>query len=191
MACLKCGQIVYQGSVVFVRGAGKNRTPIEMCPACADGLRKAFELETQDPRLGTGILVGVGAALIASLVWYAVVVGTQYEVGFVAIGVGWLVAQAVMVGAGRKRGASLQLVSVGITLLAMTIGEYFILHHFLVLALAEKGMEDVPLLLPLSAAADLVGSGLLDDPLTLIFWAIAIYAAFRLPAKRRLAVLNR
>src|SRR5262249_26232739 len=123
MVCTKCGQTVDQGSVVIVRNAKKNQTPIELCPACADGFRKAFELETQDPRLGTGILVGIGAALIASLVWYTVVVGTQYEVGFVAVGVGWLVAQAVMLGAGRKRGASLQFVSVGITLLAMTIGE--------------------------------------------------------------------
>lgn len=132
------------------------------------------------------LLLGVGAAVVSSLLWYAVVLLTNYQLGIVAIAVGWLVAHAVMRGAGGKRGPRLQVVSVVITALAMAMSEYLMVHHFTAQALAQQGYTDIPLLLPVEAMFTLVVEGIKADPATLLFWGIALWEAYALPAARRL-----
>mgnify|MGYP005839118873 CR=1 FL=1 len=72
-------------------------------------------------------------------------------------------------------------------MLAMAFSEYLIVRHFAVRALAERGVAGIPLLLPLDAIVELVVEGIKADAVTLLFWAIAVYAAFTIPARRRLA----
>ena len=69
---------------------------------------------------------------------FAIVVVTQHELGIVAVAVGWLVGQAVVVGSGGKRGLRLQLLSVLIALATMAGAEYFILREAVVAYLAEQ-----------------------------------------------------
>jgi hypothetical protein len=146
--------------------------------------------ETEDPNLVGALVLGMGAAGVSTVLWYAMVVITNYQLGVVAIAVGWLVAQAVMRGAGGKRGPRLQALSVAGTVVAMALSEYLIVHHFTARALVQQGYADLPLVLPWQTMVLLVIEGLKSDPLTLLFWGIAVWEAFALPAARRLSVRN-
>ena len=72
-------------------------------------------------------------------------------------------------------------------MLAMAFSEYLIVRHFAVRALAERGLPGIPLLLPDDAVLEQHVVRLVADAVTLLFWAIAVYAAFTIPARRRLA----
>ena len=126
--------------------------------------------------------------MLSALIWYGIVVVADYQLGIIAIAVGWLVAQGVMLGAGRKRGPSLQAISVVITIGAMAASEYLIVRHILIQLAVEEGyfVNDVPFLLPLEDIWFLIFEGIKADPITLVFWAIALWEAFSLPAKQRL-----
>lgn len=144
------------------------------------------ECGREKPRVAVAALLGVLVALVTSLIWYAVVATTQYQLGIVAVVVGWLVGKAVVRGAGGVRGPALQKLSAGITAAAMIFSEYLIARHFLAQRLAAEGITYVPVLLPVRFMLLLIGDSLVTDPLTLVFWAIAIWEAYRVP-KARLA----
>jgi hypothetical protein len=184
--CTNCGAAIPEGHEIALRGRDKKAPILTLCSNCAFDIERAFQAETESPNLVFALLAGLGAALISGLVWYAAVAITNWQLGILAVGVGWLVAQAVMLGAGRKRGSSLQVISVAITLVTMILSEYFIVRHFVVEALTEEGYTDFVLFLPLVDMVELVVEGLKADPLTLVFWAIAAYEAFILPRQRRL-----
>lgn len=159
-----------------------------VCPTCASTslLAKAVQDERENPKLAGALLLGLGAAVISSVLWYAAVILTNYQLGIVAIAIGWLVAQAVMRGAGGKRGPRLQVLSVATTVFAMAMSEYLIVHHFTAQALVQEGYGQLPLLLPMQVMLTLVFEGIKADPATLLFWGIALWEAYTLPKAHRM-----
>ena len=143
------------------------------------------EKQTSDPDMLNALLYGLVAGAVGAAIWFAIVVVTNYEVGIVAILIGWLVGQAVVFGSGKKRGMKLQVLSVLLTLAAMVGAEYFIVRQFVVQYVAEQAgaaeAAQIPLFLEPDIAFDFVAGVVQDDPITLVFWAIALYAAFRVP----------
>jgi hypothetical protein len=184
--CAACGAEIPQGQAVVLRGKDKKAPPKTICPNCATSLEKTFEAETENPNLLGALALGLSAAVISALVWYLLVALTHYQIGFVAVGVGFLIGVAVRFGAGGQRGIALQLASVAITLLAMGTSEYLIVRHFAAQALAEEGYTSIPLVLPIGLMLMLVVESIKSDPLTLLFWGIAAWEAFAIPGKRRL-----
>jgi hypothetical protein len=124
-----------------------------------------------------GFLAGLVAAVIASAVWYGVVAVSHFQVGIVAIAVGFLVGQGVVLGARRRGSLALVAISVVLTLLALVVSEYLIIAHFVG---QELGMQ-VELLQPPDFVASVVAESVQADPLTLVFWAIALFQAFVIP----------
>lgn len=185
-ACAHCGVAIPAGSELTFRGMRRKAPDVTMCSNCARTVERAFQAETEDIRPVNALLLGLGAAMLSSVVWYGAVVITNLQLGIIAVGVGWLVAQAVMLGAGRKRGSTLQGLSVTITVLAMGFSQYLIVRHFAVKALSRQGYTNIPLLLPLELMVRLIVESIKRDPMTLVFWAIAVWEAYRLPAPRRL-----
>lgn len=183
--CAVCAVDIQEGQAVLLRGK-KNSPPISVCATCADDMERAIRVETEAPNLAGGLVAGLAAAAVASLIWYGVVAITEYQLGLVALLVGWLVGKAVMLGAGGKRGISLQLMSVGITLPAMVLGEYFIVRHFIVEALKANGESGFRLFLPVADMFEVVLEGIRIEPTTLLFWALALWVAFRTPAARQI-----
>jgi hypothetical protein len=149
-----------------------------------------LQAETENPNLILAVLAGLAAAVAGVLVWYGVVVITKYQLGFIAVGVGWLVAMAVVFGSGRMRGPALQAISIAITLVALVMSEYLIVRYALTEFLAEQGFTEVALFLPLGAMLELVVASIQENLFTLIFWAIALWAAFSTPARRHLRRVN-
>lgn len=132
--------------------------------------------------LATGLVAGLVAAVVASAIWYAVVVVTGYQVGLVAIAVGFLVGQAVVLGAGRHGSIVLVAGSVVLTLLALAASEYLIVVHFIGLEFAADGLA-IEVLQPIDFMIEVVAESVQADPLTLLFWAIALFQAFAIPAR--------
>lgn len=184
--CAACGVEIPAGQEIVLRGKDKNAPPVTVCPNCAKAVERAFQAEAESPNLIGASLLGVGAAVISSLVWYGIVAITHYQLGSIAVGVGWLVGTAVRLGAGGKRGMLLQIISVLITLIAMAVSEYLIVRYFVVQVLAAEGYTDIPLLLPADMMLELMAESIKEKPMTLLFWGIATWEAFAIPAKRRL-----
>lgn len=184
--CSVCGAEIEARAATVLPPRKRNDPPIALCPACVAQVEALFVAETEGAQLLPAVGLGLVAGLAAAAVWYAVVIVTDYQLGLVAVGVGWLVAQAVMLGAGRKRGGALPWISTVLTLIAMTVAQYLIMRNLVVGLLAEEGVSHVDLLLPLDLAAILVFEGLKADPVTLFFWIIALWQAYSMTRKRRL-----
>jgi len=125
-----------------------------------------------------GLAGGLLAAVIATVVWYGVVAISGWQVGFIAVGVGWLVGTGTVLGAGG-RGSFLHVVSSGLfTIVALAISEYLIVFHF---ASQAFGLVLGDLLQSPDFMLEVVVESLAADPLTLLFWGIALLAAAGIP----------
>ena len=124
-----------------------------------------------------GVLAGVVAAILATAIWYGVVAVTHFQVGIVAIAVGFIVGTGVVLGARRHTSIVLVAVSVILTLIALAVSEYLIVAHFVS---QELGFA-VDLVQPPDVFFGVISDSLGADPLTLVFWAIALFQAFIIP----------
>jgi Ca2+/H+ antiporter len=120
------------------------------------------------------------------VVWHVVVVVTGYEIGYVAIGVGWLIGLTVHIGSGRKRAAPLQALSAGITLLTLVVANYFTFLHFLRAYLIEQKTEGYGGQFFFVSPLEPSFLQSLISPIGLLIWAIALYVAFSVPKPRAL-----
>ena len=127
-----------------------------------------------------GLLGGLVAAILATAVWYGVVAVSGFQVGIVAIAVGFLVGQGVVIGARRHGSVLLVALSAALTLLALVVAEYLILAHFAGQQLAAEGLA-IEVVQPPDFVISVVTESVQSDPLTLVFWAIALFQAVAIP----------
>ena len=85
--------------------------------------------------LGRAALFGLGGALAGAALYYIVRAVTGYELGLIAIVVGYMVGWAMQRGAGGRGGRRYQLVAVALTYLA--IGSSYVPHLFEAAASAD------------------------------------------------------
>jgi hypothetical protein len=147
--------------------------------------------------LAGGVIGGAIGAVLATAIWYGVVTVTHWQIGFVAVAIGFIVAQGVVFGAGRHPSILLVPVSLAFTFVALVVSEYFIARFLINEGLAEllalmgsgqaEGMEFTYAELQAEfqgmSPIDIVRSSLESDPLTLLFWAIAGWEAFVIPMR--------
>ena len=67
------------------------------------------------------IALGAGAAVVGSLLYAAFTIATHIEIGYVALGVGYLIGKAMMTGSGDRGGRNYQVVAVILTYLAVSM----------------------------------------------------------------------
>ena len=125
-----------------------------------------------------GLLGGLFAAAIATGVWYGVVALTNWQIGLVAVAVGWLVGTGTVLGAGGGASFLLVVSSAIFTLVALAVSEYLIIFHFLSEII---GLSMADLLQPPDVMLQVVIESLTADPLTLVFWAIALFVSVSIP----------
>jgi hypothetical protein len=124
-----------------------------------------------------GLLAGLLAAVLATAVWYGVVALTSYQLGIVAIAVGFLVGQGVVLGARGHASMALPVISVVLTLLALAISEYLIVAYFV----GQEVGVPIDIVQPPDFVVGVITDSLAADPLTLAFWAIALFQAVAIP----------
>jgi hypothetical protein len=126
-----------------------------------------------------GVLGGLVGAAVATALWYGVVVVTGWQIGLVAIVVGFVVGKAVVFGAGGRGSIPLVAVSGAFTLAALVVSEYLIVHHFLVEYYGSAEMFS--LIQPIDFVVTVAIESVQADPLTLLFWAFAMFQAVAIP----------
>lgn len=119
-------------------------------------------------RLLDGALVGLAAAALAGVAWWAAAATTERFFVYAAILVGVIVGQGVLIGA-RRGGVLPGLAAAVLTLAALVVAQYFIDRSLTVSA----GAEAVPLWLGLSTAYDVVKGGVEAEPINGLFWLLA------------------
>jgi hypothetical protein len=139
----------------------------------------------QEERSGTALTAaaaGLAAAVVGGVVWALIVRWTEYEIGFVAWGIGFLVGTAVAFGAGGARGIPLQILAVVLALVGIVIGKYL---SFVWVIQDELPGIDLPVFsrdtidLWWDARSDVWGGW------DLLWVGLAVFTAFRIPQHER------
>jgi len=86
-----------------------------VCASCREQVVAALSDPRAGGRFGRAALYGSVAALLGTVVWYAIRKATGYEIGLVAIGVGIIVGIAVKKGSGGLGGKRYQALAVALT----------------------------------------------------------------------------
>lgn len=111
LACTACS-IEIRTSYYEVNGA-------VVCGACRGKLQAQLTGGSSSGRLGKAVGFGLIAAAVGSALYYGVLALTGYEIGLVAIVVGFLVGRAVNHGSNGRGGRAYQLLAVGLTYFAI------------------------------------------------------------------------
>ncbi|MFL5319996.1 MAG: hypothetical protein ACJ790_10115 [Myxococcaceae bacterium] len=180
-ACALCQTPIAEGTSAVVNGT-------QVCNNCAAQIQAELAAEqSTGARFPLAIAGGAIGALIGAFVWAAIVVITNFEVGYVAVLVGFLAGQGVKLGAGKGRGQTLQAAAAGLAVFGLVVSKYFIFAHFAVAALAGKGISVGYFS---SEVIGYFGQFFTDQlsPFDLLWVFIAISAAYRVPAASRVAI---
>ena len=128
------------------------------------------------PSLFGALLAGAVAAAIGAAVWGAITAFTGYQIGYMAIGVGFLVGIAVRM-FGRGRQITFGLVGAIFAGLGCAAGNLF--AGCIMLAKAQEiGIGEMLSLLDLDLASEIMG--LMFSPMDLLFYGFAIWTGFKL-----------
>ncbi len=133
------------------------------------------QLESEQ-NLVLGALGGLGASLLGAAAWAGVTVVTGYQIGFMAIGIGFFVGFAVR-SLGKGVSNVFGIVGAGLSLLGCALG-----NLLAVTALVARN-EDVPFM----AAVTQLDPDLIQElmvaffsPMDVLFYAIALYYGYKL-----------
>ncbi len=154
-----------------------------VCAACAGHLGRELAAETARPRdhlpaAGLG-LVG---ALIGAAIWAGIAVATDFEVGYVAVLVGFLAGQGVKLGARRARGPSLQRLAAGLAVFGLLAAKYLIIGFSAAEAYGVSPFD------PVVATFFSENFSSMLSPFDLLWIFLAVGAAYRVPAPTSLAI---
>ena len=89
------------------------------CEPCRDTVMASLRGGSGASRLLKALLFGIGAAAVSAVVWYGIVKLTGYELGIIAVAVGFAVGGAVRAGAEQRGGWAYQTIAVVLTYLAI------------------------------------------------------------------------
>jgi hypothetical protein len=184
VTCAECQQSTPPGQYYSYKD--QQGQDVFLCSACRDKVEKVLAAENENPNLPLAVIAGLAGALVAGIVWYLIVTISGYEIGYVAIGVGWLIGWAVHLGSGRRRGVPLQLLSAAITLCTLVVASYFTFLHFVRKAMLEEKVEGYAGEFFLISPFEPTFLQNLVSPIGLLIWAIALYVAFSVTKPRSL-----
>ena len=129
-----------------------------------------------EQNLPLALLTGSIAAAIGAGLWTAITVATNYQIGFMAVGVGLLVGVAV-----RKFGKGIDkpfgIAGAGLSLLGCAVG------NLLTACQIFANHEEVPLMKVVSSLTPNVAKEIMVatfSPMDLLFYGIAVYEGYRL-----------
>lgn len=89
------------------------------CASCHDVLRQAHAGSAGLRGVIVAVVAALGAGIAGALLYYAVLAFTGYEIGLIAIVVGWLVGSAARWGSGGRGGRAYQAIAMSVTYVAI------------------------------------------------------------------------
>ena len=135
-------------------------------------------LVSESPNLGAAVVGGLVAALVGALIWAVITVTTKFQIGFMAVGVGFLVAWAVRT-LGKGRDTTFGIIGGVFALLGCLLGNLLSACGFLAGQASEPVMSVTLRVLgnPASIATILQET---FSGMDLLFYAIAVYEGYKL-----------
>ncbi len=179
--CSTCGDFIKNDAEVFFKAIAQSNKPLPVCGNCNAGVPLT---EVEEPDFTSAWLMGLFAGILAAFVWFGFVVLTQRQFVLIAIFVGWLVGKAVLRGSGYRRHFTLQLMSVGITVITMLLSEYLITRLLISQMLLNQTGQGLPLFMGVVDMVKIAFQGIAQGPASLIFWGLAMWQAFTIPGHR-------
>lgn len=138
-------------------------------------MRFALNRLREQQNLVAGVVLGAAAALVGAVIWAVITAVTEYQIGWMAVGIGFLVAYAIRV-AGKGIDKVFGIVGAFLSLVGCILGNLLTTIYFI------AKTEDMPYLEVL-AALDL---RLLIEimtatfqPMDVLFYALAMYVGYR------------
>jgi hypothetical protein len=93
------------------------------CASCADAARNRSSGTSDNAAFTRALLLGIAAAIVGLAGYSAFTIATSLYVGYVALGVGYIVAKAMKFGSGGLGGRPYQIAAVILTYLAIALAE--------------------------------------------------------------------
>lgn len=160
------------------------------CRTCYGALREQVRMAIQaqggDIAYPMAVIGAVLGGALGAVVWWGFTVVTQIAFGLVAVVIGFAVGKGILMMTGNKRAQGLQILSVVVAGLSFFYASYLVNRTFIMRAFAEDGEEIILPFLPspeLLVNAVGVNFGVMD----LVFLAIVLYQAWKIPAPLQLA----
>lgn len=139
-------------------------------------IREVMDKLRKEQRLGVALAAGLVVSLAGAAVWAGITYATGYQIGFMAIGIGFLVGYTVRA-TGKGISSVFGVMGAGLSLLGCLAGN--LLAFTAVLAQAA----DVPFfttLLSLDVDTTLELMETFFNPIDLLFYGLAVYEGYRL-----------
>lgn len=150
-----------------------------VCPACRDRLEAEMEQPGNVPK---AILLGAGGGAVGAAIWYAVVAITDYQIGLIAVLVGWLVGRGVHKGSNERGGPGYQALAVVLTYLAIAAAY----APFVVQSIpAGEGMDPVVLTVALLMTPVMVS---VNSPISALIAGFGLYQAWKMNKRTRITL---
>ena len=93
------------------------------CASCASAAQNGQANGQSNTAFTRALLFGIGAATVGLAGYAAFTIATSFYIGYVALGVGYIVARAMKFGSGGLGGRPFQIVAVILTYLAIALAE--------------------------------------------------------------------
>lgn len=106
----------------LVNGYPRYLTEVEAAELDFEGDQLHSEYQELRPRIGRGILFGLGGVVVSALVWGAIAAYMDFQAWIVAIGAGLLIGWLTLLGVGKTTGVVRGLIAV-MTIGAVILGE--------------------------------------------------------------------
>lgn len=127
-----------------------------------------------------GVLGGLGAAIIGAVIWAVITYVTNYQIGWMAVGVGFLVGIAVRL-LGKGIDKIFGILGAVLALLGCLAG------NLLTVCIVISRQEAIPLLDIISRLNPAIAAEFIKvtfSPIDLLFYAIAVYEGYKLAFRR-------
>ncbi len=132
-----------------------------MCEPCANGAVRA-PAEGTTRAFAQAVVFGLVAAIVGSVVYAAVEIGTGWTIGYVALAVGWMVGKGMKLGSRGRGGRRYQITAALLTYCSVSMASMAVIVHAI-----QKQNPDVHLVANEKLIASLLRYGLLSPFLEL------------------------
>lgn len=187
--CPACGNVL-AGEYFEVNG-------VTVCPSCAAAIRASREGGVPFLRFLKASAAGAAAAIAGAIVWYLIRETTGYELGLIAIVVGFVVGKGVMWGSEYRGGWIYQALAIALTYLSIVSTYVPLIAGELENEAAQEAVAAAPAeptpRVALYVIASVISLGVpfllgFENLMGLIIIAIALYEAWRFTKRRPLVV---
>ena len=139
-------------------------------------LNQLMEQRKDEQNLGAGIIVGVLAAALGAAIWAGITVAIERQIGFMAVGIGFLVGFAVRT-FGKGMDSVFGVVGGGLAVIGCLAGN--LLTSCIQIA-QEEEMEISEVLSKIDPEVALKIMQITFHPMDVLFYALAVYYGYKL-----------